>query len=258
VNAAAAQTALLAARGLRRFVRTPQLLVDTLALPLLLLFMMLAVFGHVAGTAATPYVQRLTPAVVLFSTASGSVVTGIGFFTDLHTGMSDRLRVMPVSRLAPLLGRLVGDLVRVLLASVVACAVAYLPGFRFERGALAALGFFILVAGFASISVWIAITAALTAKNEDALNGVLTAPATLLLFFSTGFAPLAAFPGFLQPVVAANPLSCATNAAIGLTSGGAIAVPVLQTAGWAIGITALACPAALRLYQRRNAAAPAR
>lgn len=252
---AAAETALLAGRGLRRFLRSPQLLVDTLALPLLLLFMMLAVFGHVAGTPLIPYVQRLTPAVVLFSTASGSVVTGIGFFSDLRSGMSDRLRTMPISRVAPLTGRLAGDLVRVLMAALVACAVAYLPGFRFERGPLAALGFFALVTVFASISVWIALVAALTAKSEDSLSSLLTGPATLLLFFSTGFAPLDAFPGFLQPVVSANPLSCATNAAIGLTSGGPIAVPVMQTAAWAIGITAAACPAAVRLYQRRNAAA---
>jgi ABC transporter DrrB family efflux protein len=248
-----AETTLLAARGLRRFLRTPQLLVDTLALPLLLLFMMLAVFGHIVGTASAPYVQRLTPAIVLFSTASGSVVTGVGFFTDLHSGMSDRLRTMPISRISPLLGRLAGDLVRALMAAVVTSAVAYVVGFRFERGPLAALGFYVLVIGFASISVWIAVTVALTAESEETLNSVLTAPATLLLFFSTGFAPLSAFPGFLQPVVAANPLSCAASAAIGLTSGGPIAVPLWQTAAWATGITALAAPAAVRLYQRRSA-----
>jgi ABC-2 type transport system permease protein len=255
---AAAETALLATRGLQRFLRNPQLLVDTLALPLLLLFMMLAVFGHIVGSPSAPYVQRLTPAVVLFSTASGSVVTGIGFFTDLHSGMSDRLRTMPINRVSPLLGRLTGDLVRVLIAAVVTCAVAYLVGFRFERGPMAALGFFLLVAGFASISVWIALVVALTARNEEELNSVLTAPATLLLFFSTGFAPLGAFPGFLQPAVAANPLSCASNVAIGLTSGGQIAVPLWQTAGWVAGVTALAAPAAMRLYHRRNAAAATR
>lgn len=253
-GSAVAEAALLAGRGLRRFLRNPQLLVDTLALPLLLMFMMLAVFGHIVGAPGAPYVQRLTPAIVLFSTASGSVVTGVGFFADLHTGMSDRLRIMPISRVAPLLGRMAGDLVRVLLAAIVACVVAAAAGFRFERGPAAAAGFFVLVAVFASASVWVAILVALTVRSEEALNGVLTGPATLLLFFSTGFAPLNAFPGFLQPAVAANPLSCAANAAIGLTSGGAIAVPLAQTAGWVVGITALAGPAAVRLYHVRNAA----
>lgn len=255
---AAAEATLLAGRGLRRFFRNPQLVVDTLALPLMFMFVMLAVFGHIVGSPGAPYIQRLTPAIVLFSTASGSVVTGIGFFTDLHSGMSDRLRIMPISRVAPLLGRLIGDLVRVLLAAIVTVAVATAAGFRFERGPVAAVGFFVLVVGFASVSVWIAILAALTARNEEALNGVLTVPATLLLFFSTGFAPLDAFPGFLQPVVAANPLSCAANGAIGLTWSGPIAVPLLQAAGWVVGVSALVGPAAVRLYQRRNAATATR
>ena len=249
----ATETTVLAGRGLRRFLRSPQLVVYTLALPLLLLFMMLAVFGRIVGDAThTPYAARLTPAVVLFATASGSVVTGVGFFTDLHTGLTDRLRTMPVSRIAPLLGRIVGDLTRILAASLVACAVAYLPGFRFHRGPAAAVGFFAVVLLFATIFLWIALLIALTAKSEEGVNSALTAPATLLLFFSSGFVPSNAFPGAVHPIVAANPLSCATNAAIGLSSGGPLLAPVLQTAAWACAVAAVAAPLTVRLYHRRG------
>lgn len=248
----AVEATLLAGRGLRRFVRTPQLVVDTFALPLLLLFMMLAVFGDIVGDATSgDYVDRLAPAVVLFSAAAGSVVTGIGFFVDLHTGLTDRFRTLPISRMSPLAGRVFSDLVRILLAAVVTTAVAYLPGFRFTQGPLATLGFFAVVVMFGSAFVWLAILIGLTAKTEENVNSAVTAPATLMLFFSSGFAPLEAFPGFLQPVVGANPLSCATNAAIGLSAGGPVAVPVLQTAAWTVALTAIAAPLAVRLYRRR-------
>lgn len=248
-----AETWLLAGRGMRRFLRSPQLLVDTIAMPLLLMFMMLAVFGQIVGGAThTPYVARLAPAVVLFSAAASAVVTGVGFYVDFHSGLTDRFRTMPISRLAPLLGRIASDLMRMLVGAILATAVAYVPGFRFTQGPLAAAGFFGIVLLFGWVFLWLALLLACTAKSEDALNGALRGPVTLMLFLSAGFVPVAAFPGVVQPIVRANPLSCAANAAIGLASGGPVLVPTLQTLAWTCAVTAVAAPVAVRLYHRRG------
>ncbi|MDH2429196.1 ABC transporter permease [Sphaerisporangium sp. TRM90804] len=252
--ATAAETLLLAGRGVRRYLRSPQQLVNTVVMPLVLLFMMLAVFGGIVGGAGGgPYVERLAPAVVLFAAASGAVVTGVGFHLDLHTGLADRLRTMPISRASPLLGRMAADLARVLITAVASSAAAHVAGFRFTQGPLAALGFFAVVLAFGSIFMWVALVIALAARSVQAVNTALTMPATFLLFFSSGFAPVDAFPGFLRPLVGANPLSSATDAAIGLSSGGGpVAVPVLQTLAWALAVTAVAAPLAVRLYRRRD------
>jgi ABC transporter DrrB family efflux protein len=254
----AAESLLLAGRGVRRFLRSPQQMVHTLVMPLILLFTMLTVFGGVvAGAGGGSYVARLAPAIVMFGAASGSVLTGVGFYLDLNTGLYDRFRTMPISRASPLAGRVLSDLTRVLLTAVASAAAAHLAGFRFERGPLAALAFFGVVLAFGSIFMWIALVIALTVRKVEAIGMLLTAPSTLLLFFSSGFAPKDAFPDFLQPLVGVNPMSSAADAAIGLSSHGhPVAGPVIQILCWAIAVTALAAPLAVGLYRRRDIATP--
>jgi ABC-2 type transport system permease protein len=74
--------------------------------------------------------------------------------------------------------------------------------------------------------------------------------ATLLFLLSSGFVPVSAYPGVLQPVVRANPMSVATNALIGLSSGGPVLRPVLETLAWVVPLCLLCGLAAIRRYRR--------
>ncbi|MEV4185869.1 ABC transporter permease [Streptosporangium canum] len=246
------ETGLLAGRNLRRFLKSPQLVADTLMFPLVLLFLMLLVFGELVGEATRgDYIDRLAPVIVLFSAAYGAVGTGVGFFTDLRGGLVDRFRSMDIGRFPVLGGRIAGDLVRVLAVAAVTTAVAHLAGFRFTQGPVAVLGFFAVVLLFASMFLWLAVVAALAGSTEQAVSGALNTPVTLLLFLSSGFVPVEQFPGFLQPVVRANPLSLAGDALVGLSQGGPVAIPVLFTLAWVVVVTAISAPVSLRLYRRR-------
>ncbi|MDF2708693.1 MAG: type transporter [Nonomuraea muscovyensis] len=247
-----AETSLLAGRNLRRFLRSPQLIADSVMFPLILLFVMLLVFGELVGEVTRgAYIDRLAPVIVLFSAAYGAVGTGVGFFTDLRGGIVDRFRAMDIGRLSVLTGRVAGDLVRVLLVAVVTTAVAHLAGFRFTQGPLAVAGFFGVVLLFAWMFLWMAVVAAMSASSEQAVSGALNTPVTLLLFLSSGFVPAEQFPGWLQPVVRANPLSLAGDALVGLSQGGPVAVPVFFTLAWAVAATVIFVPLAVRLYRRR-------
>ncbi|MBB5077435.1 ABC transporter permease [Nonomuraea endophytica] len=245
-----AETGLLAGRNLRRFVKSPQLVADSVMFPVILLFLMLLVFGELVGQASRgAYIDRLAPVIVLFSAAYGAVGTGVGFFADLRGGIADRFRAMDIGRLPVLAGRIAADLARAVLVGAFTTAVAYAVGFRFSQGPLAVLAFFAVVAMFAWIFLWLAVVVALSASSEQAVSGALNTPVTLLLFLSSGFVPVEQFPGWLQPVVRANPLSLAGDALVGLSSGGAVLVPVLFTAAWAVAATAILAPLAVRLYR---------
>ncbi|MES9537732.1 ABC transporter permease [Actinomadura sp. NPDC000600] len=244
------ETGVLAGRNLRRFAKSTQLVADSFLFPLILLFLMLLVFGELVGDASGGrYIDRLAPAIVLFSAAYGAVGTGLGFHTDLRTGIVDRFRAMNISRLSVLAGRIAGDLVRVLLVAAITTAVAHTVGFRFRQGPPAALGFFAVVVLFAWIFLWLAVVVAMSAKSEQAVSGALSSPITLLLFLSSGFVPVDQFLGWLRPVVRANPLSLACDAMVGLSSGGEVAQPVLFTAAWAVAATMILVPLAVRLYK---------
>ncbi|NKZ06467.1 ABC transporter permease [Actinomadura latina] len=244
------ETSLLAGRNLRRFAKSTQLVADSVMFPLILLFLMLLVFGELVGDATGGrYIDRLAPAIVLFSAAYGAVGTGLGFHTDLHSGIVDRFRAMNISRLSVLAGRITGDLVRVLLIAVVTTAVAHTVGFRFTQGAPAVLGFFAVVVLFAWIFLWLAVVVAMSAKSEQAVSGALSGPVTLLLFLSSGFVPADQFFTWLRPVVRANPLSLAGDALVGLSSGGEVLQPALLTVAWAAAATVILVPLAVRLYK---------
>jgi ABC-2 type transport system permease protein len=243
------QTGLFARRTLQRFLRTPASVVGTLAFPLLLLFLQLAEFGrlvHDAGGGS--YIDRLAPLIVLATAGFGASVTGVGTFADLRAGLLDRVRAMPLSPAALLGGRVVGDVTRILLVAIVTTAVSFLPGFRFARGPLSALGFFAVVALFGVAWTWAAIAVAFALSTPATVQSTLSLPSTLLVFLSSGFVPVTAFPAGIQPVVRANPLSTADNALIGLSSGGPVLVPFLQTLAWVVAISAVCAAFSLRRY----------
>ncbi|SLI66428.1 daunorubicin-DIM-transport integral membrane protein ABC transporter DrrC [Mycobacteroides abscessus subsp. abscessus] len=75
---------------------------------------------------------------------------------------------------------------------------------------------------------------------------------SLLMFFSTGFVPLIAYPEWIQPVVRNQPMSAAVDAMKALSLGGPLADPLTRTVLWSLGIIAVcAVPAAIG-YRRAS------
>lgn len=243
----------IAGRTARRFLRSPQAIVMTTIFPLLLLLMLLATFSGVVGDRdGLPYVARLAPLVVLATITFGAALTGIGFANDRSDGFFDRVRTLPVSSGVVVVGRLAGDMVRVLLVAVVTIAVSYTVGFRFSQGPLAALAFIGVVL---LVGVMFTVLAAYVGLRLDAagVQSALNLPTILVFFLSSGFVPTEAFPGFLQPVVMANPLSLADDALVGLSAGGPVLVPFLWLLCWVVGVTALCGALAIRQFRSMTA-----
>jgi ABC-2 type transport system permease protein len=251
------QTALFAGRNLRRFFRAPPALVYAFAFPVLLLLTQFAVFGRIVGTGdRQAYLIRLAPLVILSTAAFGAPSSAVGFLRDLRGGLVDRLRTMPVPPGALIAGRVVGDVVRIVLIGLLTAGVAMLLGFRFRQGPVATLGFFGVIALFGVLWAAIALMFGSSGRyDEESLPPALTGPATLLFIFSSGFVPVSAFPSVVQPIVRANPFSTATEALVGLSSGGPVAAPVLQTLGWVVGLGGLCLAVTLRRYRARTESA---
>ena len=75
-------------------------------------------------------------------------------------------------------------------------------------------------------------------------------PAT---FVSNIFVPAETMPGWLQVVVAVNPVSLLADASRGLLLGGPVLAPAVGAMLWAFGITAVFVPASLWALRRRLA-----
>lgn len=243
------ETGVFAARAARQFWRNRPLVVSALAFPLLLLFIQVATFGRVVGAADhVSYVQRFAPLMVLVTATGAASGSAVAFYLDVHGGLLERLRTMPVAPGSVLAGRVLGDLARIVAVAAVTAAVAYVPGFRFERGVLDVLAFFGVVALFGVMVASAAIAIALTARTLEGIRIALGTPTTLLFFLSVGFVPASAFPGFLRPFVEVNPLSIVTRTLIGLSSSGSAGPPIGWTLAWTLGASAFCFVVALRRY----------
>ena len=231
---------IFATRSYKRFLRTPETLINTIGFPIVLLLTLLAVFSTaVEAFDEGPYAQRLVPMMVVSGLMFGSIGTAAGLFTDLGGGYMERIRALPVAPSGPLIGVVLAEIGRAITALVALVAVGYAVGFRFDNSPVAIAGF-VLVSVLVAISVvWVGLAMATVARSQEALVPPLGALFLVLLFFSRGMVPLEAYPGWAQPIVRFNPATSFVTALDNLGRGGELARPILGAVAWAMALTAV-------------------
>ncbi len=243
----ASTSLVLAGRVVRTFLRSRVMVISTVLFPLLQLFMLLAAFRLLVRSATgESYVLHVTPLMALITAWSAILSSSIGFWTDLNSGIFTRLRAMPINMTSVLIGRVVGDLVRILSAATVIVLCALIPGFRLSRGLVDAIGFFVLIALFGAMCSAVSIAVAMSAQHPGIIVKWVQLPTLTLTLMSSGYVPLHAFPGWIQPLVAVNPISVTTQALIGLSHGGPLLVPLVGSLAWIALFAAVAVVVARR------------
>ena len=154
-------------------------------------------------------------------------------------------------RASGVLSRIVAEVVRIMITTLVVLAVGMMLGFRFQQGLLASLTWFVvpLIFGLACATL-ITMVALYTANNF--LLETVTLVHVLAVVFSTGFLPVDQFPKWIQPVVAHQPMSYAIEAMRGLSMGGPVRSPMIATLLWAGGIAAVCVVPTLMGYRRAS------
>jgi len=128
-------------RNLLTYVRLPQLLVFSTIQPIMLVLLFRYVFGNsiALSNPTIDYVDYLMPGVFVQATVFGALGTGVGLAEDLHKGLVERFRSLPMARSAVLAGRTIADATRNAFVLVLMTAVGVLVGFRIHGGVLAYL-----------------------------------------------------------------------------------------------------------------------
>ncbi|MEV6306854.1 ABC transporter permease [Actinoplanes sp. NPDC051861] len=244
-------TGTLAWRTLVQLKHNPFELMDFSFQPVIFLLLFTYVFGGaIAGSPSDYLVFGLAGIIVqnmLFSTLN----TGVGLNTDISKGVFDRLRAMPISRWAPLSGRIVADLIKQAWAIVLLLGVGALLGFRITTGPLEVAAMFGLLLLFAFATAWLPVLVAMVAASPEKVQlfgFLLVFPLT---FASSAFAPTETMPGWLQAFVKINPVSILSDAVRGLLNGGPVAGPVTQSLIWAAVLLGVFAPLSVRAFRRR-------
>jgi ABC-2 type transport system permease protein/oleandomycin transport system permease protein len=176
--------------------------------------------------------------------------TGIGLSEDLHKGLIERFRSLPMARSAVLAGRALSDLVRNFGVVVMMILVGYLVGFRVHTNVIAFAASIVLLLLFSVAFSWIFALIGLSTPNAESTQAASFPILAILVFASTAFAPKEFMPGWLQAYNDVQPVSVAVKAMRALVNGGDTAGPVLQAFVWMIGLVAIFAPLAVRRYRR--------
>ena len=237
-------------RLLIRWTHDIQTLLQALILPPMFLASINLVFGKlVSAVSGHSALYGSVPMAALVGAVFGSTASGILLMHERDEGLLARFWVLPVHRASDLFSRLAAEVIRIVATTVVVMCTGLVLGFRFRQGILAAVGWMAIPVVFGVAFAFLVTTLALYLANTVLAEstGIVVA---LLFFFSTGFVPLSQYPGWLQPVVAHQPLSYAIDAMTGLSLGGPVLGPTAGTLLWSVAIVAVCAYPMLVGYRR--------
>jgi ABC-2 type transport system permease protein len=249
--------ATVAMRGVRRYMRTPQLLVFSTISSAIFIVLFRYIFGGSIHLRSVAYVDFLVPGFVLTSVLLTGTGVAVGVAEHIEQGWFDRLRSLPVPRVALAAGQVAGDTVIVAWYVAVSAAMGFLVGFRLHGSLAQALLAYALcvVCGFAFM--WVFVSIGLLAGNAQSAQGMSMA-AYPLMFVSSAFVRVDTLPGWMQPIAEHQPITIMSNAVRSLALGNPAAAGlghnttywVLLSLVWALGLVAIFAPLAAIGYRR--------
>jgi ABC-2 type transport system permease protein len=240
-------------RGMLKVKHVPEQLLDVTITPVLFVLMFTYLFGGAIEGSTDDYLDYILPGVLVMSVLFTTVYSGVALNTDLTKGVVDRFRSLPIWRPAPLVGALLGDSVRYVVAGTVIIALGMVLGFRPSAGVGGAVAALALVVAFAFGLSWVFTTMGLLMRSPNAvLNGGFLALFPLT-FLSNVFVEPETLPAALEAFVDVNPVSILATASRGLMDGSAQAEDILISLAVAAALTAVFAPLTSRLYRTRSA-----
>jgi ABC-2 type transport system permease protein len=251
-----AATTAVAERTVRKFLRTPQLVVVGSIQGAMFLLIFRYVFGGAISTNGLSYVEFLVPGFVMTGVLFSGTSAAAGVAEDIEGGFLNRLRSLPVPRLSVVAGRVVADTALVVWGLVVMTLVGFAVGFRVHTDATAALAAFGLCVVFGFAFTWMFATIGLYAGSAQAAQGMslLVFP---LSFVSSAYVPVHSMPGWMQAFANHQPVTVMANAVRALTVGtGAASLShntgyyVVGSLIWSAVLVAVFAPVAIHRYNR--------
>ncbi len=239
-------------RALLKIKHVPEQLFDVTLFPVMFILMFTYLFGGALAGSTNEYIQFLLPGILVQTVVMISMYTGHTLNREVQRGVFDRIRSLPVWQPTVLIGMLLGDALRYTMASTVMITLGLILGFRPDGGAAGVVLAVALVLLFSFSLSWVWTSLSLIMRTPESLMNMSMMILFPLTFVSNIFVDPSTMPGWLQPVVEANPISQLSTAVRGLMAGD----PDSESMGWvflACGVlVALFAPLTTYLYRNKN------
>ncbi len=237
-------------RGMLKVRHVPEQLLDVTITPVMFVLMFTYLFGGAIAGSTSDYLDYLMPGVLAMSVVFTTVYSGVALNTDLTRGVVDRFRSLPIWRPAPLVGSLLGDSVRYLVAGTVIMVVGLILGYRPEAGLPGILGALALVVAFSFGLSWVFTTLGLLLRTPNAVMNAGFMAVFPLTFLSNVYVEPSTLPAGLEAFVNVNPISILVDGTRSLLEGNPDGTDIGITLAVAAGLTAVFAPLTSHLYRR--------
>ncbi|HYM56944.1 MAG TPA: ABC transporter permease [Solirubrobacteraceae bacterium] len=243
-------TVIIAERNLVRLTRAPDLLLAFTVQPVMFVLLFVYVFGGAIQTPGYDYADFLLPGIIVQNIAFGGFVTALGLNEDLHKGLIDRFRSLPMTRPAVLAGRTLADVVTNLLSVMVLIVTGLIIGFSFQASALEIIGGIGLLLLFGYAFSWVFALLGLLVSSPESANSLGFIAVFPLTFVSSAFVPVESMPAALRWFAEINPFTVTVDAMRALWVGAPAGDSVWGAVMWSIAIIAIFAPLAVARYRR--------
>jgi ABC-2 type transport system permease protein len=251
----------LTRRNLIHISREPMQLSDVTIQPVLFTLLFIYVFGSGIPIPGGTYKEFALAGLLMLNLTTSVMGTAVGLSTDLHEGVIDRFRTLPMWRAAVLVGRSVADLMSAALCVTIVALTGLLVGWRPDASIPSVIGGFALALFFSYCLSWVAACVGLNSKGPESAASFGFIALFPLAFISNALVPTQHMPGWLQVLVNWNPVSAVTAGARHLFGNPNPSAtipawpmqhPVEAALLWSVAILAVSAPLASYLFRRRT------
>ena len=201
-----ADTWAMTRRNLVHISREPMQLSDVTIQPLLFTVLFVFIFG---GAIPIPgggsYVDYLLAGILALNLVTSTMGTAVGLSTDLHEGMIDRFRTLPMWRSAVLVGRSMADLLTSFLCALIVGVTGLAVGWRPGANYVSIVGGFALILFFAYAVSWVSACVGMNSKSPESAASFGFIVLFPLTFVSNAMVPTQHMPGWLQAIADLEP-----------------------------------------------------
>lgn len=238
-------------RAVLKIKHVPEQLFDVTLFPIMMTLMFTYLFGGALAGSTSAYLQFFLPGILVSSIAMITMYTGVSVNTDIEKGVFDRFRTLPIWRPAPMVGYLLGDLLRYLIAAVVIVSMGLVLGFRPEGGLVGVTAGVAVLLVFCFAFSWVWTMFGLLLRSEKSVMGVSMMVLMPLTFLSSTYVDPATMPRWLEAFVNVNPITLVVDCVRSLCAGTPDTGELLTVAAVSTGFVAVFGPITMRLYNRK-------
>ncbi len=198
-------------RNLVHISREPMQLSDVTIQPVLFTVLFIYIFGGGIPIPHGSYKDFALAGLLALNLVTSTMGTAVGLSTDLHEGIIDRFRALPMWQAAVLVGRSFADLMTSCICALIVAVTGLAVGWRADAGVVPVIGGFALVLFFAYSLSWVAACVGLNSKSPESAASFGFIVLFPLAFVSNAMVPTQHMPGWLQAVADWNPVSALTR-----------------------------------------------